>query len=147
MANRREETPPPSPQPNPDPQKPYRRYPPPKERNLDRDEDTEGELLIRIHDKFMDLVNEDEDLEEHYNTIFEALTSIMRDELEDFAFDYAYSLFSQDRVCMRNRAERAERERELLRELENETLRPYTKKRTREMEDEKKAGTNPGRKS
>lgn len=120
-----------------------KRHQPPKDRNFDRDEFSDVELMIRVHDRFMDLISEHEELEEHYFTVFDMLSSVMCDEIEDYAFDLAYSLFSHDKISMRNRAERAHLEVSLLQELEKEKPRVYTKKKLKEMEKEK-AGKNPG---
>jgi hypothetical protein len=77
------------------------------ERHLDLqsgDEPLEyGELLIRFMERVVDGVVQDPELRPHYDAIRCLLSATVHDELKDFAFDYAYELYSDEGVIRSRR--------------------------------------------
>lgn len=62
-----------------------------------------GELLIRFMERVLDGVVHDPELSPHYSAIRSMLSATVNDELKDFAFDYVYELYSDERVIRRRR--------------------------------------------
>ena len=62
-----------------------------------------GELLIRFMERVIDGVVHDPELSPHYSAIRSLLSATVQDELKDFAFDYAYELYSDEDVIRSRR--------------------------------------------
>ena len=93
-----------------------RHYPPPPTRRKTRSEDEEtytAELCIRVFERVMDWIGEDEELgRSRYFDIFAAYTEVLQDELKDYAFDLAYHLYSEDPIVKQRRRELSRRRRD-----------------------------------
>ena len=62
-----------------------------------------GEFLIRFMERVLDGVAHDLELSAHYDDIRSLLSATVQDELKDFAFDYVYELYSDEKVIRRRR--------------------------------------------
>lgn len=77
------------------------------ERRLDLQSGNEpleyGELLIRFMERVLDGVVQDPGLSPAYDSLRCLLSATVQNELKDFAFDYAYELYSDEGVIRQRR--------------------------------------------
>jgi hypothetical protein len=78
---------------------------PPERLGQKHEDDAElaGQLCIRFMERTVEGIMASPELSPHYNTLFELLSAVVQDELKNYAFEFAYELYSDEWVIRRRR--------------------------------------------